>query len=106
MSEVKAVINAEWLAEQVAGIIYNQGKAKIFNVLESQFHPGPWGYKQLEATKRITEDIIANIARNANSFIKDTIHDWEQEVEFGGEVSDDDVEVARRDYQELQEVLR
>lgn len=28
---IKATIDAEWVAEQVAGIIYNQGKAKIFN---------------------------------------------------------------------------
>ena len=110
MSEdtIKATINAEWLATEVAGMIYNNGKAKIFNLLESQINPeiNMGQNARLAACKRIAEDNLSNIAKSAADFIRDMLGDWEQEVEAGGEVSEEDAAEALKEYKEVQRILR
>lgn len=98
---IKADIDAEWVAIEVARIIYNQGKAKVFNVLESQVD----NPIKLKASKRIVEDILTNISRDVGSFIESILDDWTHEVEFGGEVHDKDAAETAREYKEIQSVL-
>ena len=59
----------------IAKHLYNQLKAKFFNVLESQVSDG----KQLAAAKRLTEDIISNLTSSIENHIRDTIDDWFKE---------------------------
>lgn len=99
---IKAEIDSVWVATEAAGMVYKQGKAKIFNVLESQLNDD----QKLLACKRIVTDILTNISRDVGSFIEDTLGDWKQEVEFGGEVSEEDAAEAAREYEEIKEVLR
>ena len=89
LSEVKATINAEWVSNEVASIIYRQEKAKIFNLLESQISPEtpPGQNVRLQACKRIAEDNIGNTANIVAKFLRRILGDWEQCVEAGGEVS-------------------
>lgn len=74
--KVEATINAEFVATSVAGIVFNQSKAKIFNVLESQID----NEKRLAATKRITQDIIADVVKKVYKFIIDILGNWEGKV--------------------------
>lgn len=102
----KATINADWLAEQVAGIVYNQSKAKILNVLESQLPINNGSDMQkLRACSEITVDIIGNIARNVSDFLRSVLGDWEQECEFGGELSPKELTEAQREHAEIQSML-
>ncbi|MCM0759596.1 hypothetical protein M7775_13640 [Sporomusa sphaeroides DSM 2875] len=100
----KGIINAEWLATMVAGIIFNQGKAKLFNVLESQLDGGP----KLHATKRITEDIIAGISQNAADLIRDTLGDWQEEVEVGPEadLTAEEVKELEDEYKQIESIIK
>ena len=99
---IKATINAKWLATEVGQIIYRQGKAKVFNVLESQIDDRT----KLGASKRIVEDILANITRDVGSFISEVLGDWEEEVEAGGEVSDEEYLETMKEYEEIENILR
>ena len=88
---MKGIINAEWLATEIAGLIYRNGKAKMFNVLESQMNNqlsvGAMGDNpKMRATKRITEDLLETISKQAAQLIRDTLGDWQEEVDC----SDDD----------------
>ena len=60
-------IDAETLAESIAALIYNQGKAKILNLLESQFERG----SRLNACGLIVQDIIGTIAKDAANMVRD-----------------------------------
>ena len=104
MSEEKVIIDAEWLATEVAGIIYDQSKARIFNVLESQLDQG----SKLNATKKITQDIITEVTRNAANLIRDVLRDWQDEVEPGPEVdlTPDELDELKQNYQEIEETTR
>ena len=101
--ESKAIIDAEWLATEVASIIFNQGKAKVFNVLESQLEPGT----RLGAAKRLTEDVISNIARDSAHFIKDVLGDWQDEVIPGPEVdlTPEEIKEIESDYQKIEQII-
>ena len=99
---IKATINAKWLATEVGQIIYRQGKAKVLNVLESQIDDRT----KLGASKRIVEDILANITRDVGSFISEVLGDWEEEVEAGGEVSDEEYLETMKEYEEIENILR
>lgn len=104
---IDAVIDADFVAEHVAGIIYNQGKAKIFNVLESQLPcDSTTDNQKMSACKNITVDIIGSIARNAARFIRDTLGDWSQDVIAGGKLSDEDERAALKEYEEIKKVIR
>lgn len=99
--KVKGIINAEVVCIDVADIIYNQGKAKIFNVLESQLEEG----QKLWASKRIIEDIIAQISRNAAGYLKDILGDWQIEVEAGGILEGQVAIEAQQAFQKVKEVI-
>jgi len=101
-SEFESVVDAEWLATAVAQTIYSRAKGKIFTVLESQIDKG----QKLEASKHITQDIIAGISKDVANFIKDVLGDWQQEVIAGGECSPEDEKQARKEYDEIQEIIR
>jgi hypothetical protein len=68
------------LAKDVADIIYRQGKAQVFNVLESQIED----HQRLNASKRMVENLLSNIGRDAKMLIKDVLGDWKVEtsIEF------------------------
>ena len=100
--EIEGIYNAELLATEVAGIIYNQGKAKIWNLLESQLDNN----SRLHACQHIAKDIIAGMAKDAAGFIKDVLGDWEIPVIGSGEVSPEDEEEARKQYREAEEVIK
>jgi hypothetical protein len=102
--KVKATINGEWLAEQVAGIIYNQGKAKIMNLLESQIPESE--PLRLSACKGIVQDALEVIIYNTTRLIKDTLGDWQQEVEFGGELTLEEELKALKEHNELKKVYK
>lgn len=107
MSEVKAVINADWLATQIADSVYRQSKARVFNVLESQLSDGDEIQRpKLDACKRIVGDILSDIARDSARLIRDTLGDWEQEITAGGYVSYEDAEKARKAYEETISILK
>lgn len=101
---VRGTINGEWLAEQVVGIIYKQGKAKMMNLLESQI---PEDQKQrIKACKWILEDMLEVIGHNVAGLIEDTLSNWEQEVEFGGKLSPEEEAEARKEYKEFRNVFK
>ena len=99
---VKGTIDAEWLAVEVAGLVYNSGKANIFNILESiyedEYDP------RLRANKKLAENIISGIGKRVSELIRDTLGDWQVEVEAGGEVSPEDAAETRREYEEARKV--
>ena len=99
---VKGTIDAEWLAVEVAGLVYNSGKANIFNILESiyedEYDP------RLRANKKLAENIISGISRRSSRLIRDVLGNWKAEVEAGGEVSPEDVAEAKREYEEARKV--
>lgn len=105
---LEAIIDGDWVAVNVVDIIYNQGKAKIFNVLESQLSSDdPSQAPRLLACKRIVQDILANISKNAGEFIRDTLGDWEvpTEVESESDISEEDIRQCERDYQKARKIL-
>jgi hypothetical protein len=106
MSEEKlrGIIDAKTLAVEVGGIVYKQGKAKIFNVLESQIDDP----NKLKACKRITEDILTNISRDASEFIIDTLGDLEIDVEVdaAGDLPEKEAAEVSMEYEEIKEILR
>lgn len=82
---MKGIINVEWLATEISGLIYSKGKAKMFNVLESQMETtvslGAMGdTPKMRAVKRITEDLLETISKQAAQLIRDTLGDWEEDV--------------------------
>jgi len=107
-NEIETTIDAEFVATNVADIIYNQSKARIFNVLESQLEAN----HKLLAVKRITEDIIADIAKNASDFIKDILAYREGKVLLGDILDSEEEEKikeveekAKKAYDELQKAI-
>lgn len=99
--EAKGIINAQVVCVDVADIIYNQGKAKIFNVLESQLEG-----QKLSASKRITEDIIKQICRDTAGYLKDVLGDWEEEVTAGGVLSEQAAIEAQQAFQKVKDIIR
>jgi hypothetical protein len=111
---VKGIITADILAVDVAGMIYRRGKAKIYNLLESQLgddHPSesivafgsPYDSPKLKACKRITDDILEQISDLASRLIRDTLGDWTQEVEAGGRLSPEEEKQALKEREEDEE---
>ena len=106
MEEIKATLDAEWLARNVADSVYRQAKARVFNVLESQLSPEMPGEKdRLWACKRLVEDILSDIARSSAALIRHTLGDWTTEVTAGGEVSEEQVQEAIKAYKEVSKVI-
>lgn len=100
--EFKGLINSEVVAIDVAAIIYNQGKGRILNVLESQIEDP----RRLGACKRITEDILKDIARQTASYIKNVLGDWEEEITAGGILEDDELIAAEQEYKQLEQIIK
>ena len=98
----EGIYDAELLATEVARIIYDQGKAKLCNLLESQLDRDG----RLNACKRIAQDIIGNIAKDAADFIKDVLGDWGIPVVGHGEVSEEDEAEARKQYREIKKIIK
>ena len=63
----KDVTDDEYIEEQVAKIVYNQGKAKIFNLLESQITED----RKLTSCQKIARDIIKKITEDVLAFVKE-----------------------------------
>ncbi|MDR3560490.1 MAG: hypothetical protein P4N59_03465 [Negativicutes bacterium] len=99
----KAKINAEWLSGEVGGMIYNQGKAKVMNVVETLI---PLGTDKHRGYSRLVEDIMDTIGKNAVRLIKDTLGNWEQEVELGKELTGEELAAAKAEYAEVDNVLK
>lgn len=59
----------------LAKLVYSQLKAKVFNVLESQIENDT----RLSAAKRVTEDIITNVTKDMENYIKDNADSWYNE---------------------------
>ena len=100
-NKVKGIIDAKIVCIDVADIIYNRGKAKIFNVLESQLEG-----QKLGASKRIVEDIITQICRDAAEYLSDTLKDWQTEVEAGGVLEEQAAIEAQAAFQKVKDVIR
>lgn len=104
---VKCIIDAELLAKVAGGMVHRQGKAKMFNVLESQIPENE--IERIGACKCIVDDILSNIAVNVFKLIKDTLGDWQIEVEVGGELSEEEEikkEVrAQKEYEKIRRIL-
>lgn len=102
--EAKGVIDAQWLATEVASIIYNRGKGKILTVLESQQEPGP----KLFAAKKLVEDVLAGISKDAANLICDILSDWQEEVGIGPEadLSAAELEELENEYKEVEEIIK
>ena len=88
------VITAEILAKEVAEMIYNQGKAKIFNILESQIEDG----SRLRACKRITQDVIGQIAQNAIELTGSILGGWQ--------AKNTDPQKAEPEYEKMKEEIK
>jgi hypothetical protein len=100
--EVKGVFDTESLANLVGQTIYNQGKAKIFNILEAAMPQN----NQLAATKRVSQNILSSIAKDVADQLREVLGDWQQEVTAGGEVSPEDEKQARKEYEEIKQIIR
>jgi len=98
---VEGIINAGILAEEVGALIYNQSKAKIFNLLEAQMDCDG---VRMRACKQIAQDIIALIAKDASELIKNVLGDWQAEVVGYGEISDP--EEAEKEYAKVKSILK
>ena len=99
--KINGIYDAECLALDVGQIIYRQSKAKIFNLLESAIE----NEYRLMAYKRMTEDILDGITKDACNFIKDMLHDWEMPIEGGGVVSDAELVDAKKEYDEIANII-
>ena len=106
MEEIKATLDAEWLARNVADSVYRQAKARVFNVLESQLSPEVPGERdRLHACKRLVEDILSDITRDVAGLIRHTLGDWTTEATGGGEVNADDVQEAIKGFEEVTKII-
>lgn len=105
-NDIKGYYTAEQLSLDVAGIIYRQGKAQIFNVLESQFQDQV--DLRLKAVKRLTENILANIGKDVSKYISDVLGDWKQEVLVSAEdtLTDQELEEAKKEHEEQKKLFR
>ena len=104
--EIKATLDAEWLARNVADSVYRQGKARVFNVLESQLSPDVLEERhRLMACRRLVEDILSDITRDVAGLIRHTLGDWTTEATGGGEVNADDVQEAIKGFEEIIKVI-
>ena len=104
--EIKVTLNAEWLAQNVADLVYRQGKARVFNVLESQLSPEmPEERHRLMACRRLVEDILSDITRDVAALIRRALDDWTTEATAGGEVNADDVQEAIKGFEEVTKII-
>lgn len=101
MEYVKAKLTAESVGDEVAHIVYRQSKAKFFNLLESQFEGS-----KLDACKKIAENMIAEIASTAKSYIMDILNGWEQEVEVGGDLTPEEEVEVTQEYNEFRNAVK
>jgi len=101
-SEVKGIIDAQWIAECVGQTIYDSGKAQIFNVLEAVMPCD----NQLAATKRVVQNILSSMVKSVSDDLRAILCDWQQEVIAGGELSPEEEEQARKEYEEIQKMTR
>lgn len=97
---VQGVIDAQTLAVMVTDGIYNQGKARLFTFLESQFEG-----QRLNACKKIVDDILTDISRNTGNLIRDILGEWQIEVEAGGELTPEEEQEALREYEQAERML-
>jgi len=90
----------EELGFEVARILYTQGKAQIFNVLESLFENQRDA--RLVAVKKITENILGHIGGRLNRYIQAELGDWKKEVplEPGNILLSQDAEDANKKHDE------
>lgn len=97
-------LTTKTVAVDIGGMIYNQGKAKIFNVLESQIDEP----RRLRACKRIVEDILTKIARDASQYLIDILGDWEAEVEYDpdAQLPENEAAEAEKEHQKIKEILQ
>ncbi len=112
-------MTAEQFAVQAAGIVFNQGKAKIFNLLESQLgfdhhievrlgQDMPESHR-LKATKRMAQDIISGVAKDVKQFIIDFLGpDWKQEVLYdpNDTLTGNEEEETKKEFEELEKTLK
>lgn len=105
----EGILSAEDLALQVAGIVFNQGKAKIFNLLESQLGMQepysdamyPKESQRLRAVKRMAQDIIKGIAKEVQEFVVSTLgRDWTMSLYYDPE---DVLDANSKEYEEAEE---
>lgn len=96
----KGIINTEILVTELVALIYRQGKAKFFNILESQIEG-----QRLIACKRIAEDTLSSICKNAGNMVNDLLGDWEIEATAGGKTSPEDAMEAEKEFQKAQDIL-
>ena len=98
MSEIKGFYTAEQLALDVASIIYNQGKAQIFNILESQIENETRQF----ACKRLVQTILTNIGKDVKQLIANVLGDWQEEVSVDSDsvLTGSEKEEAKKEYRE------
>ncbi len=109
MSVIEGVITAEIIGAGASGIVYRNGKAKIFNVLESilsENNQEDW--PKLQAYKRIVDDILSNIAKDVNRYVVDMLGD---DLEIEVETDDDailppeEAEETMKEFEEIKKIL-
>lgn len=101
-AEIEVTIDSDFVAVNVATIIFNQGKAKIFNVLESQIE----NERRLSAAKRIAQDIISGIAKDASNFILETLDGWQETALTGELLEGEIVGKFKKDHEEVQKAIK
>lgn len=101
-SEVKGVITADILANEVASIIYCQGKAKVCNLLEAQLSPD----YRLNAAKRILEDMLTQITKDVAHYIINIVGDIEIPIVGGGTMTEEEEKEAQKQYNEIEDIIR
>lgn len=92
--------DAGLLSVEVTGIVYNQGKGRLFTFLESQFEG-----QRLSACKKIVEEILSDVSRNAGNLVRDMLGEWRIEVEACGEVTQEEAEKALDQHSLAEDIL-
>jgi len=101
-SEVNGVFDIECLCQCIGQTIYKKGKAQIFNVIEAVMPNND----QLYAIKRVIENVLTYITKDVADELRSFLDGWEIEVTGGGELSPEEEDQARKDYQEIEEIIR
>ena len=64
-------VSAERIRSDCTNIMYAQTKARVFNILESQFDEGT----RLKAVKRAVEDILSSVSDNIDTYLMRSLID-------------------------------
>jgi len=93
---LKGTIDSEWLATEIAVMIYSSSRKEIFDVLECIYEKER--DPRLSANKKLVSNILNKTCKNISKLIADVLENWEVEVEVGGKISPEETLPAIREY--------